>query len=159
MDAAPNGTTWQRARKTAEDHCARNPFPGVKALAKIVGCSSSTMSKAIDRSAKLRAKLAEHEAQRKSVSARAMGDAAAGSGEQTREPDPIDAASASADDLFRRLLEQAKPSERAKLNAMTPAQRRQLIATIEHDPDEAQAGRGPTASRSRTFAASKSAKI
>lgn len=143
-DAEPGkGMTWQAAKKAAEEHCARNPFPGVKALAKIVGCSPSTMSKAIDRSAKLRARLAEHEAQRKSVSAGAMSEAAAASAKQSREPDPIDAASASTDDLFRRLLEQAKPSERAKLNAMTPGQRRELIATIEHDPDKAQTVRGP----------------
>lgn len=138
--APGKGMTWQESMKAAEDHCARNPFPGVNALAKIVGCSPSTMSKAIDRSAKLRAK---HDAQRKSVSAGAMTEGAAASAKQSREPDPIDAASASTDDLFRRLLEQAKPSERAILNAMTPAQRRELIATIEHDPDKRQSVRGP----------------
>jgi hypothetical protein len=138
------GMRWQEAMKAAENHCARNPFPGVNAMAKIVGCSSSTMSKAIDRSAKLRAKLAEQEAQRKSVFAGAMSDATAASAKQTRERDPINAASTSTDDLFHRLVEQAKPSERAKLNAMTPEQRRQLIATIEHDPDEAQTVRGQT---------------
>jgi hypothetical protein len=35
--------------------------------------------------------------------------------------------------LFHRLLEQAKPSERAKLNAMTPDQRRELIALHADD--------------------------
>lgn len=138
------GMPWQTAKKLAENHCARNRFPGVNALARLVGCSPATMSKAIGRSAKLRARRAEHDAQRTSVSAGAMTGEAA-SAKQTREPNPIDAASASTDDLFRRLLEEAQPSERAKLNALTPAQRRELVATIEHDPDKPRTVRRPFA--------------
>lgn len=130
------GTPVATAKKLAEAHCARNPFPGVKALAKIVGCSPSTMSDAIDESAKLRAMRVEHEAQRKSVSAVAMTEAAAASAKQTREADPIDLASASTDKLTRWLMGQAKTeAERAKLKAKTPAELRELVATVAYDPD------------------------
>ncbi|MGA2497275.1 MAG: hypothetical protein ABSH20_06015, partial [Tepidisphaeraceae bacterium] len=133
--------TRQEAQQLAEAHCARNPFPGVNALAKIVRdttgrtCSSSTMSEAIDQSAKLRALLVEHKAQRKIGAEVAMTEAVTATAEQTREPDPMDAASAPTDVIFHRLVEQAKPSERAKLHAMTREQRRELVAKIEHDPE------------------------
>ena len=135
--ATGKGMTWREAKKVAEAHCARNPFPGVNALASIVRqttgrtCSKATIRKAIDRSAKLRAKLADHEAQRKSVSAGAMSEGDAASAKQSREPDPIDAASASTDDLFHLLLEQATAAERARLNAMSDAQRRELVAAMD----------------------------
>lgn len=140
VGVASTGMTWQVAKKTAENHCGRNPFPGVNALAKIVKCSPSTMSKAINHSKKLRAKLAEHEARRTSVSAVALTEGAAASARQAREPDPGDAVSTA--ECFQRLMEQAKPSERVNLNAMTPAQRRELVATIEYDPDAGRRMRG-----------------
>lgn len=142
-DTTPGkGMSWKTAMAKAEAHCARNPFPGVKALARIVGCSPSTMDKAIDRSSILRAMLVEHKARHKSVSTVTMSEADAASATQSREPDPIDVASQSTDDAFHRLLQDATPEERAKLNAMTPEEQRELVAMVEHDPDRAQAVRG-----------------
>lgn len=62
-----------------------------------------------------------------------MTEGTAASEQQTRELDPVDAAST--DEVFNLIVQQAKPSERAKLNAMTPDQRLELVATIAHDPD------------------------
>jgi len=118
--------------KQGEAHIACNPFPGVKALAKIVGCSPSTMSKAINRSSKLRAALVEHE-KRRGAFAVTMTKRDIDSTEQTREAGPAEPVST--DDVFQHLLQQVTPSERANLNAMTASQRRELVATIQHDPD------------------------
>lgn len=132
------GKRWQVAMKEAEDHLVRNPFPGVKALARIILCSPSTMSKAIDRSIKLRAAFATYKSHQRSVSAVALTRGVAASTAQTREPDPAEKAAESTDAVFQRLLEEATPAERAKLNAMSTDQRRELIATCQHDPDAAQ---------------------
>lgn len=135
--APGKGMTWQAAMKLAEEHCGRNPFPGVNALATIVRqttgrtCSKATIRKAIDHSIKLRAKLAEHEARRKSVSAGPMSEAAAESAKQTRERDPAEAAST--DEVFRALVEQSKEHERARLNGMSDAQRRDLVAALDEN--------------------------
>lgn len=58
------GMTWKDAQKAAELHVKRhyNVFPGVNALAKIVGCAPATMSKAIKKSSYLNARYAEHKA-------------------------------------------------------------------------------------------------
>jgi hypothetical protein len=134
---APKFMTWQEAKKVAEAHCDRNPFPGVNALAKIVRqttgrtCSKSTIRKALDHSPKLRVKLSEHEATRKSVSAVAMTGRAATSTKQERERDPAEAAST--DEIFRALVEQAEERERGKLNAMTDSERGALVTAIGED--------------------------
>jgi hypothetical protein len=117
----------------AKKYCQRHPFPGVNALADSVGCSPSTMSKAVHGSNFLREMFKERQ-NGKSVSTVQM-TTIAELEPQTREPDPSDAAAQTTDAAFRRLLEQATPEERARLNAMQPAKRLELVATIEHDPD------------------------
>jgi len=42
------GMRWQEARDEAEAHVRRYGFPGVKPLARAIGCSDATMRKAID---------------------------------------------------------------------------------------------------------------
>lgn len=143
------GMTWQQARTKAESHIDRNPFPGVNALARIVGCSQSTMSRAIKQSPKLLAAKLRCESENRSVSDMAMPQGTMESTAQTRERDPADAASQSTDAIFARLLQQAKPEERARLNAMTPAEQQKLIANL-YDPDAHELDESPRIrSRSR----------
>lgn len=125
------GMGWQTAKKLAENHCARNPFPGVKALAKIVGCSPSTMLKAIDRSAKLRARRAELENQHKSISTRPMNEKIAASAARKREIGPVD--KMGTDEIIQLMIQGGTPERRAALNAMTPEERRELVAMLTED--------------------------
>jgi hypothetical protein len=132
----PKRITWQEAQKAAENHCARNSFPGVNALMKLVRettgrtCSKTTIRKAIDRSTKLRAMAAEYQ-DGKSVSARAITPQVAASAKQARERDPAEAVST--DEIFDALLEQATPAERAELHAKDSAQRRELVEAMDQD--------------------------
>ena len=41
-----------------------------------------------------------------------------------------------ANELFERLLQQARPSERPKLKAMTPSERRELVTLQQSQADE-----------------------
>lgn len=60
---ASKGMSWKKAQEAAERHVKRNKnvFPGVNALARIVGCVPSTALKAIRNSPYLAARKAEHE--------------------------------------------------------------------------------------------------
>lgn len=58
------GMKWQDAKAKGEQHVKRNNnvFPGLRMLARAVGCSTGTMSKAIDDSTYLKAREAVHKA-------------------------------------------------------------------------------------------------
>jgi hypothetical protein len=142
---AKDGMSWEDAKEKAEKYCKRNPFPGLNALAKLIKCSTATMKKAIDRSSRLRAVVAEHNAKRKSVPDVPLTDAAADSYKQAREQDPHEAAAT--EELLQRLLKQAKPSEREKIQNMTPEQQRDLITTWQNDLEKDRRTRGRGRSR------------
>jgi len=126
-----SGKQWQTIMKLAEDHCARNPFPGVNALATILKCSPSTIRKAIEHSQKLRRYRDKFEQERKPGNHKAMTAAHAASAKQSRECNPAEAVST--DEIFRALLEQAKEHERAALHALSDSQRRELVAAMDED--------------------------
>lgn len=85
------GMTWQTAKEKAEQHVKRNGFPGVNALAKIVGCVPSTMSKAIKRSSCLKARMAVHIAEHQSKPLElSMTDYVLDNVQQTTELNPED---------------------------------------------------------------------
>lgn len=90
--AASEQMTWQAAKVKAEAHCARNGFPGVRSLAKIVGCSPATMSKAIQNSTALKARQAEVNQARKRIKINRLNDIKMDGLEQRSEADPRDAA-------------------------------------------------------------------
>lgn len=86
-----NGMSWEDAKEKAERHVKCNNYPGVNSLAKIVGCAPSTMSKAIKRSPYLKARKAEHEAERKGVPRETqMNDVVLDKTRQTTEADPLE---------------------------------------------------------------------
>lgn len=59
--APPRGMSWQEAMRFAEAHVKKHDgaFPGRNELARIIGCSQSTMTKAIKQSPYLKARAAE----------------------------------------------------------------------------------------------------
>lgn len=82
------GWTTERARQRAEAHVKRHGWPGVNALAKLIGdCPPSTLRNAIKKSTYLKARKAEHKATR----AVPMGDAVLETAVQTTEPDALNA--------------------------------------------------------------------
>lgn len=60
-----DGIRWQDAKEKAETFVKQNGFPGVRALAKFVGCAPATMTKAIKRSKCLTARKAQCKADKK----------------------------------------------------------------------------------------------
>ncbi|MCX7408017.1 MAG: hypothetical protein NTZ32_08035 [Planctomycetales bacterium] len=130
-----NGTDrmiWTEAKVAAEKHLQRNPWPGLNALARLIGCSSATMSKARENSQILRAKEAEYSATRKvampSQLAESQRDGLAGDGDVGE--------SVSVDEMFNRIIAvENDPKKRATLENMTPEKRREYVALLESDPD------------------------
>ena len=101
------------------------------------GCrSTSTVSKAIKRSTTLNAWQARYTKAKASPRASSLTNVHLDKIGQTREPNPAEEAEANdVDTLFARLIQEAKPDERAKLNLMTSEKRRQLVALVQNDPD------------------------
>jgi len=89
-DFRGKGMPWRDATEKAEKYVKLNSFPGVTALAKIVGCSSSNMSnKIIPNSKYLDARRAEHKASKKGGPREIpMNDVILDNTPQTTEPDP-----------------------------------------------------------------------
>lgn len=86
------GMKWQDAIRRGEAYVSRKPFPGVNALAKIVGCSAATMSKAIKKSPTLAARKAELEAKSGKVAREVpMTEIVTDGVKQTTETNPLDA--------------------------------------------------------------------
>lgn len=67
---APKGRTVEQVIADAEKHLERNPWPGHNAFAKLLNCSSATLTKACKRSPMLLKAKTEHETRSKSVSAK-----------------------------------------------------------------------------------------
>ncbi len=129
-DAKP--VTWQQAKQFAEAHLARNPWPGLKAMATLAGCSPSTMSKARDNSEVMRKAEAEFNESRQSPTPRQLADSQ--SERLTKDGDVSEVVGV--DELFKRLIAaENDPVRRATLENMTPQQRRELVSTVESDPD------------------------
>lgn len=152
VENANAGKGWRQVRREAEDHVRRNPFPGVRALAKLVGCSPSTMLKAIQNSPRLRNARAKHDEAGREVSTLPLNDAIAKGERQMVEPDPADAASAADtpiacenDALLERLLAAARPTQREPLRQQLASRSRDELLALEQamadDPDSGQRGR------------------
>lgn len=82
-------TKWQEVQRTAEKHCRKHGFPGVRNLAKICGCAPSTMDKAIGRSSYLMARRSEYMRANKRLRKTRLNDVHLDSLRQTTEEDPL----------------------------------------------------------------------
>ena len=130
--------TREVQRRLLEMCDAGEPYTNVRDLKKLIGCgSTSTVSNAINGSKTLREWRDRHTNRKRRPRASSLTEIVMNNVEQTREPDPAEEAEANdVDTVFARLIQEAKPEERAKLNDMTAEQRRQLVALLHSDPDK-----------------------
>ena len=108
------------------------PYTSERRLAEELGCSSGTISKAIDKSESLRGWVARHVGAKAAPKATGVDGAVADNTRQSTEPAPDDFLPPDdVDATMARLIEQANPEERAKLNTLDEAGRRELVATYQ----------------------------
>lgn len=145
-NATPNGTeattkvTWQQAANIMEG-CRLNgePFTSQDKFATRIGCAKATVNKAIHSTVELKDWA---EKQVTSTLNAVYGPTLKGIA-STREADPTDICEDDdVDAMMAYLLDQAEPDERARINEMSPADKRRLAQTAYRDPDgEEQAAR------------------
>lgn len=138
QDATGNGVSWQEAKDLLEV-CRINGerFKSRARYAEQFGCSPATIQKAIDRST---VELQQWAARERGESRLNMSPEAAAvvleTTPQSRELAAGDVIEqGDIDVMLARLLDDAKPDERARINAMTPAEQRQLAETAYRDPE------------------------
>lgn len=152
--AVGEGVGWQEAQDAAERMRKEGkPFTSYARIAALIGCEKSTLHKAIkdDGTVELQEWASKQRAASRLNVAPELAAVILDSTPQGREPNPADILEDSdVDVMLARLLDQAGPDERARINAMSPAERRQLAKAAYHDPDlEEQALRRRKAKRTR----------
>ncbi len=108
------------------------PYTSLRKLCRELKCSDATIRKAIDKSATLKGWQARSAGAKAAPKATDLGAVVRDNARQTTEPAPDDLLPD--DDIqatMARLIDQAKPDERAKLNALDDAGRRALVATYQ----------------------------
>ena len=150
----PTETDWRDVqRRLLELYERAEAFPTYRDLAMNLDCSVATIRKAIkptqaalgrlDDAERKEAvstahKLAGWQARHTKASPRAssLTEFVMDNAEQTREADPAeDAEAGDVDTVFARLIQEAQPEERARLNTLTIEQRLQMVALLRKDPD------------------------
>lgn len=107
-------------------------YTSVRRLAAELACSDATIRKAIDKSDTLKEWRARSAAPTAAPRATDLGAVVRDNTPQTKEPAPDDVLTDDdVDAVMARLIDQAKPDERAMLNAMNDAERRELVATCQ----------------------------
>lgn len=131
----PCQSSWHSVqRQLLELYDRGEPYTSVGDLAKRLGCSKSTVHHAIETSHKLKGWQKRHlDARSASPRARSLNDVDQDRIEQKSGVDQ-DHDSDTDDIVFARLIQEAEPEERAKLNSMDPEQRRELVALLRDDP-------------------------
>lgn len=110
----------------------REPYTSLRMLANEFACSDATIRKAIDRSETLRGWRARSAEPKAACKATDLGAVVRDNTRQTTEPAPENVLpDDDVDATMARLIDQAKPDERAKLNALDDAGRRALVATYQ----------------------------
>jgi hypothetical protein len=135
--AARGDVDWRDIqRRLLELYHRGEPYTSIGKLAKRLGCANATVQKAIRDSAKLEGWQARHTGSKRAPRATPLTDTLIDNTAQSREADP--AMEAEADDVdivFARLIQEARPEERAQLNDMDSEQRRKIIALLRDDHD------------------------
>ncbi|MCZ6835975.1 MAG: hypothetical protein O7G85_09400 [Planctomycetota bacterium] len=105
-------------------------------LAERMECGTTTIHKAIKDSAKLKGWQARHTKAKGSPRASSMTDFVLDNAEQNREPDPSDVVDFDpADAALAKLLDDATPDERAKIQTMSIEKQYELAHMARSDPD------------------------
>lgn len=108
------------------------PYTSLRTLSRELGCCDATIRKAIDESDTLKGWKARSAGAKAAPKAADLGAVARGRTHQTTEPAPHDVLPADdVDATMSRLIGQAKPAERARLNALDDAGRRALVAAYQ----------------------------
>lgn len=132
-DSGPKQVTWQDVQVQLLALRGRGePYTNVRDLAKRCGCTDGTIRKAIKRDGVLkgwqrRYRPSLHRARTQSLSEVVedqAGQSKEGAPHQVVPDDEVDA-------VMARLMEQAKPEERSRLEAMSPETRRELARTCQ----------------------------
>jgi len=106
------------------------PFTSLRKLGTELGCSDATIRKAINESDTLKGWRTRNTGPKAAPKATDLGAVVKDNRRQTTEPAPDDVLSDDdVDATMARLIDKAKPTERAKLNALDDAGRRALVAT------------------------------
>ena len=127
--------TWQAVKNAAEVSVKRSGYPGLNAPAKIIGCSSSTLSKAIKRSRYLSARKAEYE-QRTVGAKRAVSlPASGGVIEDKAAADPTHMAEIKDD--FEKLLKTMEPHEVLNFEQLSVDEQAELAKTCRAQVQDA----------------------
>jgi len=137
--AGGSGMTWQDVQGELEALRLKGErYTSRQKLADKIGCKKFLVQKAI---ANGPVELQEWASKQRAASrlnvAPELTPAVLDSTPQGREPDPADIlGGADVDAAMSYLLDQAGPDERAHINAMSPAEQRQLAETVYRDPDK-----------------------
>lgn len=78
---APTEVSWEEAARRALQHIKKQPFPGLTTLAKLCGCSKSTMHKAVKRNGQL--SVAQHKYEEEKLAKRRVRTVSLGDGQTT----------------------------------------------------------------------------
>ena|GEM_PF-4073007 len=126
------GKSWKEVQKELERYVKTYRWSSRRALAKTLGCSTGTVGKAVKASAYLKAREAEHKARARKGREVQMTDAVY---DRTRRGnDPSD--TADLDAVTNRLLQDAKPEERARINELDAEGRRVLAKAYAAQEEE-----------------------
>ena len=122
---------WQRILVDAEKHLERNPWPGLKSLARLLKCSPATLTKAVHRSPKLAKAKSEYESRTESVTPRS--NTASREGQLDPGYSQID----DRDELLHRLIEDCKTDEeRARIHALSQVEQLRMATLAYGDPND-----------------------
>jgi len=139
QDAAAGGMTWQDVQDELDRRRLKGErFTSRRKMAESIGCSPFQIQKAVKKGTIELQQWAskEHGASRLNAAPEAAAVAFENK-PQAREPDPADILDANdIDAAMAYLLDQAAPDERARINAMTAAERRRLAEIVYRDPDQ-----------------------
>ena len=139
IDAAGGKGKWQTAQAYLEECRQRGEgFTSQDEFAQRIDCSVATVNKAIARGT---VELQEWASKQRVASRKNAAPEVAAvvfeNAPQTRETDPANMMhDCDADVVLAKLLDQVSPDERARINAMSPAEKRQLAETFNRDADK-----------------------
>jgi predicted transcriptional regulator len=145
-DQAREPMTWQEAQEKLLGMVEHGEaYTSVQKLADRLGCSSSTVHKAIADSRRLKRWQAEGSRTQGAPKAQSL-NRAAEDGKPGKGPDPAEVVEENdlLDNVFARLLNEATEEERAALNAKPLSEQRELArAKLEQEKDQAAQESGP----------------
>lgn len=131
------GANWREVQRRLLGMYGRgDEYTTIAKLAECLGCSKSTVQKAIKDSAKLKGWQARHLHPDGGLCATSINGVVIDNAVQVRETDPAaEAEDADWEIEFARLIDQASEAERATLHAMSDHRKRELVTELRNETD------------------------